>query len=78
VELLTLQRQILSPPVLLSGRHGKGESTHPHLEIHLTNMSPKIRQCHQQIPEDVELEPMSAMEGPNLASSLKIPFTYCW
>ncbi|KAE9377348.1 glycosyltransferase family 1 protein [Stipitochalara longipes BDJ] len=26
----------------------------------------------------LDLEPVPAMEGPNLASSLKIPFTYCW
>lgn len=26
----------------------------------------------------MDLEPISATEGPLLAESLKIPFTYCW
>lgn len=26
----------------------------------------------------MDLEPVSAMDGPNLAAQLKVPFTYCW
>ncbi|KAH6677700.1 hypothetical protein B0J14DRAFT_536407 [Halenospora varia] len=26
----------------------------------------------------LDLEPVSAINGPNLASALKVPFTYCW
>ncbi|CZR62698.1 related to sterol glucosyltransferase [Phialocephala subalpina] len=28
--------------------------------------------------ETMDLEPVSAMDGPNLAAQLKVPFTYCW
>jgi hypothetical protein len=26
----------------------------------------------------LDLEPVSALDGPNLASALKVPHTYCW
>jgi UDP:flavonoid glycosyltransferase YjiC (YdhE family) len=26
----------------------------------------------------MDLEPVSAMDGPNLAAQLNVPFTYCW
>lgn len=28
--------------------------------------------------ESIDLEPVEMMDGPNLASTLQIPFTYCW
>lgn len=28
--------------------------------------------------ESIDLEPIEMMDGPNLASALQIPFTYCW
>ncbi len=28
--------------------------------------------------QKLDLEPIGLTDGPNLASTLKIPFTYCW
>lgn len=28
--------------------------------------------------ETLDLEPVAVFDGPNLAATLKVPFTYCW